>query len=97
LIITGFGFNDDHLAEPIISAIDTNPHLKIIIADKYAEKQIEDSQSSSYWDKLKEKSSSGEDIWFINASFQKLAQMIPDLKALTSAQQLERAVKEIKS
>ncbi|MFH5833851.1 SIR2 family protein [Halalkalibaculum sp. DA384] len=97
LIISGFGFNDDHLAEPVISAIDTNPHLKVVIADQFAEKQLEADKPSKYWEKLKEKALAGEDIWFINASFQKFAQLIPNLKALTSAQQLERTIKDISS
>jgi hypothetical protein len=33
LLIAGFGFNDDHLSEPIISAVKSNPGLKLIISD----------------------------------------------------------------
>lgn len=97
LIISGFGFNDDHLAEPIISAIDTNPHLKVIIADYKAEEQVKGGGANKYWEKLKKRSLSGGDIWFINASFNEFAKRIPDLKALTSAQKLEQTIKSITS
>jgi len=95
LIISGFGFNDDHLSEPIISAIDTNPHLKIIIADYKAEELLK--TGNKYWQKLKKRAENGEDVWFLNASFKELAERIPDLKALTSAQKLEKAIKEVSS
>lgn len=95
LIISGFGFNDDHLSEPIISAIDTNPHLKIIIADYKAEDSL--NSGNKYWQKLKKRAANGEDVWFVNASFKKFAEIIPDLKALTSAQKLEKVIKEVSS
>lgn len=33
LIISGFGFNDDHLSKPILSALEANLSLRIIICD----------------------------------------------------------------
>lgn len=33
LVISGFGFNDDHLSRPILSAIETNMSLRLIICD----------------------------------------------------------------
>ncbi len=33
IIIAGFGFNDDHLSRPIISALETNLSLRVIICD----------------------------------------------------------------
>jgi len=95
LIISGFGYNDDHLSEPIISAIDTNPQLKIIIADYKAEDSL--NCGNKYWQKLKRRAKNGEDVWFVNASFKEFAERIPDLKALTSAQKLEKAIKEVSS
>ena len=92
LIVSGFGFNDDHLSEPILSAIQSNPHLRLIIADRDAEKKWNDGLG--YWGKLKQLAEEGEDIWFINASFAEFAQLIPDLRSLSKA---ERLVKDIKS
>ena len=92
LIVSGFGFNDDHLSEPILSAIQSNPHLRLIIADRDAEKKWDGG--SGYWGKLKQLAEEGEDIWFINASFAEFAQLIPDLRSLSKA---DRLVKDIKS
>lgn len=33
LIVSGFGFNDDHISRPILSAVETNMSLRLIICD----------------------------------------------------------------
>ena len=97
LIVAGFGFNDDHLAEPILAAITSNSQLRVIIADYKAEDNLAGraDNASRYWGQLLELSRSGENIWFINASFGEFANLIPDLKALTPAQQLEKTIRRI--
>lgn len=97
LIVIGFGFIDDHLAEPIIAAVKTNPRLRLIVADFKAEDSIErpSKKTSGYWKELKTLACKGEDIWFINSSFKDFASLIPDLRSLTSAQQLEKIIKQI--
>lgn len=98
LIVTGFGFNDDHLSEPILASVKTNPRLRLVVADFKAEDSIEDRNSgvNEYWKELHNLANSGEDIWFINASFKDFAFLIPDLRALTPAQQLEKAIKNVR-
>jgi hypothetical protein len=95
LIVIGFGFNDDHLAEPILAAVKTNPRLRLIVADFKAEDSIErpSKETSGYWKELKTLANNGEDIWLINSSFKDFASLIPDLRSLTSAQQLEKVIK----
>lgn len=97
LIVIGFGFNDDHLSEPILSAVQTNPRLRLIVVDYKAEDSIERSpeKTSRYWRELQSLANNGEDIWFINASFKDFAYVIPDFRSLTPAQQLERYIKRI--
>jgi len=96
LIVTGFGFNDDHLSEPILSAIRSNPHLRLIIADCSATDSIRGNGSPSrYWKELYDLSRQGEDIWFINSSFIDFARMIPDLKSLTPADKLMKDILNI--
>lgn len=94
LIVIGFGFNDDHLAEPIIAAVNTNPRLRLIVVDFKAEDFIEkkSQEANRYWRELKTLASNGEDIWFINSSFKDFANLIPDLRSLTPAQQLAKAI-----
>lgn len=95
LLITGFGFNDDHLSEPIISAIKSNPSLRLVIVDFNAYGNILASRysSSPYWKDLSDLCSSGFDVSFINGSFKQLADMIPNLRALSPAEKLFKAVK----
>lgn len=96
IVVTGFGFNDDHLAEPIIEAVRTNPHMRLIVVDYAAEKRTADtSKDNHYWKEMLKFSREGGDVWLINASFQDFATLIPDLKSLTPAQKLERDLRGI--
>src|SRR5205085_1187137 len=62
LIVIGFGFNDDHLSEPILAAVRTNPHLRLIIvnpsADDLTSRRKEESKC---WDTLFGLAEQGED------------------------------------
>lgn len=93
LLAVGFGFNDDHLAEPLLAAVQSNPHLRLIVADPGAKSNA--TNANRYWKRFFELSGRGEDVWFINASFADFAQMIPDLKSLTPADTLMKAIKGV--
>lgn len=93
LLAIGFGFNDNHLAEPLLAAVETNPHLRLIIVDPNAKNNT--TGSNRYWNRFFELCKRGEDIWFINANFDDFAQMIPDLKSLTPANNLVKAIQDI--
>lgn len=94
LIVIGFGFNDDHLSEPILAAVRTNPHLRLIIVNPSADDLTSRPQEKNkYWETLFDLANQGEDVWLINAGFGDFAEMIPDLKALTPAQRLTRDIK----
>ncbi len=97
LLIIGFGFNDDHLSEPIIAAIQSNPYLKVIIADYNAKQYITEptESTSEYWQNLSELSNNGYDISFINAKFDDFVKLIPDLRSLTPAEKMAQAIKNI--
>ncbi|MEA9732076.1 MULTISPECIES: SIR2 family protein [Xanthomonas] len=96
LIVAGFGFNDDHLSEPIIAAARTNPHLRLIIVNPSAhDLTAQAQQPSRFWGALNELAKQGEDVWLINATFSEFAEMIPDLKSLTPAQRLTRDIKSL--
>lgn len=91
LIISGFGFNDDHLSEPIFSAIKSNPSLKLIVTDYSACANI--SPKRKYWYELSKAAENGFDITFINASFGDLGKLIPNLAALSPAEQLANSIR----
>lgn len=93
LVTVGFGFNDDHLSEPLLAAVQSNPHLRLIVVDREAYKRVTDG--NAYWKRLLKFSEQGDDVWFINESFGGFAQRVPDLKALTPADNLMRAIKGV--
>jgi hypothetical protein len=95
LLVVGFGFNDDHLAEPLLAAAQSNPHLRLIIVDKEAYARANEPADNRFWKALAELGGRGEDVWFIKASFGDFAQMIPDLKSLTPADTLMKAIKGV--
>ncbi|AVH15381.1 SIR2 family protein [Acinetobacter indicus] len=93
LITTGFGFNDDHLSEPIYAALQSNPHLKLIVVDRSVERKFKNLESfSPYWKKFKALADKGLDILFIEADFENFAINIPDLKALSPAENLYQVI-----
>jgi hypothetical protein len=95
LIVTGFGFNDDHLSEPILAAVRTNPHFRLIVVNPSADDlTARPKEPNKYWETLFKLSERGEDVWFINSDFGEFAEMIPDLKSLTPAQRLTRDLKQ---
>lgn len=93
IVVSGFGFNDDHLSEPLVSAIKSNPSLVVFIADFCAVDHTDsDYMGETYWHELSDLSKKGLPVYFINASFQDFVTLIPDLKALTPAEQMANAI-----
>lgn len=98
LMISGFGFNDDHLSEPIYSAIQSNPSLKLIICDFNCIRHIHNRDchgSSHYWGGFHDLAMGGFDIHFISSSFADLINHIPHLRSASPAEQLANAVRRI--
>lgn len=96
LIAIGFGFNDDHLSEPLLAAVRSNPHLRLIIVGSgIINRDGGETQANSYWKNFFTLAKAGEDVWFINATFQEFAKLIPDLKSLTPADRLMKTIQSI--
>lgn len=93
VVVAGFGFNDDHLSEPLLAAAQSNPHLRLIIVDPYAEGQVADG--NKYWQAFNTLARKGEDIWFVAADFEAFSEMVPDLKSLTPADTLMKAIQGV--
>jgi len=93
LLTVGFGFNDDHLAEPLLAAVQSNPHLRMIVVDPGSRTNA--TNGNRYWKRFFDLSIRGEDVWFINASFTDFAHLVPDLKSLTPADALMQAIKGV--
>lgn len=93
VVIAGFGFNDDHLSEPLLAAVQSNPHLRLIIIDPYARQQA--TGDNKYWQAFDALARKGEDIWFVAADFEAFSEMVPDLKSLTPADTLMKAIQGV--
>lgn len=92
LLVIGFGFNDDHLSGPLVAAIESNPHLRVIVVSPTAKDDVE---GHPWWKKLQAHNESGADVAFIAATFTDFVTLIPDLRALSPAERLQRAVKDV--
>ncbi|BET10761.1 SIR2 family protein [Pandoraea sputorum] len=98
LITAGFGFNDDHLSEPIYSAIQANPSLKLILTDHRCVEHVHNCGhhgSSPYWGRFADLAARGFDIHFIGGSFADFVDIIPSLRAVSPAEQLAEAVRRV--
>lgn len=96
LLTVGFGFNDYHLSAPILAAVDSNPSFKLLTIDRFAKDKSE--QIDSAYSGLRRRIFSGEaGITLLNAEFEQFADLIPQLHALSPAEQIERSVKQIVS
>lgn len=96
LFAIGFGFNDDHLSEPLLAAVQSNPHLRLIIVDPgIIDREREVTNTNPYWKEFFTLAEAGEDVWFINASFQDFARLVPDLKSLTPADRLMKTIQNV--
>ncbi len=97
LIVSGFGFNDDHIGKPIMAAVEANLSLKVIVCDLafIGDNDLEPYQhvigcdapmrtSNSYFKQFRALADSGDKrIILINGRFEDLALATPDLVAQT--------------
>lgn len=99
LLVLGFGFNDNHIAEPILSAINSNLHMKVVICDPaLAPKTQEDTVSkgaesfNTHLKKIKYLIDHGDArMAMISATFEDIVPLMPDIAAETDLEQhLER-------
>jgi len=94
LVTIGFGFNDDHLSAPILAALESNPSFKLLAVDVVAKSKS--SNTDGMYKTLKAKIVQGEsDVAMLNAEFSQFADLIPQLRALSPAEQIERSMKQM--
>ena len=96
LIIVGFGFNDDHLSAPILSAIKSNHSLNVIaVAPDLVDFEGEDLLNKG-WKSLAQLARSPQNrVTLLNADFNQFVELIPDLKALSPDQNFISAIQKI--
>ncbi len=92
LLIIGFGFNDNHLAEPILAAIETNLSLKVVVISPGIEAQ---SATNPHLQKIAGLIDQGDArLAMLAATFEELVPVIPDIAAQTD---LERHLDRVRA
>ena len=77
-----------------MAAVKSNPSFKLIVCDFAACDQIK--KDGKYWKLLSDLSSQGADVTFINSSFDEMVSLIPNLIALSPAEQLAESIFSLK-
>ncbi|SAL03605.1 hypothetical protein AWB77_06830 [Caballeronia fortuita] len=98
LLILGFGFNDNHIAEPILSAINSNLSLKVAVCDPGLGPRVDDSTragidaTNAHLKKIRYLIEHGDArLALIGATFEEIVPQLPDIAAETDLEQhLER-------
>lgn len=104
LLVVGFGFNDNHLAEPILSSIRSNLSLKAVIVSPRlcswkktpeSEQLLGETETNAHLRKLSALICSGDArLSMLNCEFDELIPYIPDIVAETDLEKhLERVRK----
>lgn len=84
LVIVGFGFNDNHIAEPILSAIRSNLGLKVVIVDPSLETILAKAEPNKYLKTVMQLMDRGDArLTFLNGTFEDVARDLPDMAAET--------------
>jgi hypothetical protein len=87
MMVLGFGFNDKHLAEPILAAIKGNLSLNLVIVDPAIEERSAKG-ANAYLGAMRDLIDHGDGrVALIAAKFEELVEIIPDVAAET---ELER-------
>lgn len=92
LLIVGFGFNDNHIAEPILAAIETNLAVKVVVISPSLEGQCATNQHLA---KIAGLIDGGDArLSLIGATFEDIVPKIPDVMAMTD---LERHIERVRA
>jgi len=108
LIVSGFGFNDDHIARPIFAAIEANMSLRVIVCDvafldettlagathNLPANHTAQSYATDSFRKFKQLIDIGDErITVLNGRFEDLALAVPDLVAQTERERHAERIK----
>ena len=92
LLVVGFGFNDNHISEPILAAIETNLALKVAIISPSVDEQ---SVANPYLSKIAGLIDRGDArLSMIGATFEEIVPIVPDITAMTD---LERHIERVRA
>ena len=101
LFAIGFGFNDDHLSEPILSALASNPHFNLVIATKALETSAEETASgeaNSYLNRFSKLAGNDavENVLLLDCDFSQFVSLIPNPAGQSESQRFAELVKALR-
>ena len=90
LVIVGFGFNDYHICQPLLSAIKANVNLKAIVVDPAIE-----TSTKAIPEEIRSLITLGDSrLALLAGGFEEFVSIIPDLVAATEEEKAPRATSE---
>lgn len=95
LLVIGFGFNDNHLSEPIMSAIRSNLSLKAAVVSPglapwgdLQQQGLGECGTNKYLGRLRDLANAGDArITMLNCGFEQMVPLVPDVAAETDLEQ----------
>ncbi|AYW66803.1 TPA: SIR2 family protein [Pseudomonas aeruginosa] len=95
LVVIGFGFNDNHLAEPIMSALRSNLSLKAVTVGPWLAPWVQaaqngpgEAETNRYLKRIKDLANAGDArLALINCGFEDFISYVPDLAAESDMEQ----------
>lgn len=92
LLIIGFGFNDEHIAQPILAAVRSNVGLKAAIVDPCISQL---AHTNAHLGAIAQLIRSGDDrLSLIESTFEETVQSLPDLVSVTEEEQHHRRLND---
>ena len=91
LLVLGFGFNDEHITQPLLSALRSNIDLKIMIVDP----AIESSDNKAKKEICNLQNSGDSRIALLEAKFEQFSELMPDLSAASEEEKHRQRIKDL--
>ncbi len=97
----GFGFNDDHLSEPILSALASNPHFNLVVATKALESAAEgeaNGRANSYLNRFSKfvGNDAFENVVLLDCDFGQFVTLVPNPAGQLENQRFVELVKALR-
>ena len=101
LFAIGFGFNDDHLSEPILSALGSYPHFNLVIATKALEAAAEktaNGEPNSYLNRFSKLAGNDavENVLLLDCDFSQFVSLVPNAAGQSEGQRFAELVKALR-
>jgi hypothetical protein len=97
LFALGFGFNDDHLSEPILAALRSNLQFNLVVATRSLQENSEGEGANHYLKTLSELAGEGsiESVTLIDGTFDHFVPLVPAVGEQSDEQRFAEIARRI--